>query len=283
MRATLPAIVMTCQRYMPIAAHMIDRYAATWPGHPFRFRLPDGPAARELAGRRGARLELVPTDEGEGRGRFKAAVLGLLAGIPDDDWVYWCIDDKYVMWLDLPTVRAVVDLVPRIADPRVAGVSFARARHIDAHRDAIPERLACDGLTLDRRFDYRQIWLHQLLRARVLRTLFGGFPDRIDSAKEMDALHRAARLPADQRLYVLDRNAVVFGESTTRGRLTANCAASMRRDGGIPPGFEIDQRRLVIGRKPSMIIRRLGILARRMAGIAAPGGGAAPGQRTRAA
>jgi len=279
MKATLPAIVMTCQRYVPIAGHMIDRYAALWPDHPFRFRLPDGAAARDLARTHGGRLELVPTDEGEGRGRFRAAVLGLLAGIPDDAWVYWCIDDKYVEWLDLPLARSVVDLVGSITDPRVAGLSFARARHLDAPSDGGRERLACGGLSFDRRFDYRQIWLHQLLRAGVLRTLFGGFPDRIESAKAMDALHRAASLPDGQRLYVLDRNAVVFGESTTRGRLTANCAASMRRGRGVPAGFEIDRTTLVIGRRPSPFTRLMHRFRAGRAGARPAHTAAIPGSR----
>jgi len=278
---TIPAIVMTCQRYMPIAEHMIDSYATAWPGHPFRFRLPDGEAARELAGRRGGCVELVPTEEGEGRGRFRAAVVGLLAGIPDDGWVYWCIDDKYVAWLDSATAGAVVKRAMRITDPGVAGLSFARARHLDGVRRT-GEQFVIGGLAFDRRFDYRQIWLHQLLRAKVLRSLFEGFPERIGSAKEMDALHRAARLPDGQRLYVLDRNAVVFGESTIGGRLTSNCAASMRRGRGIPGGFEIDRRRLVIGRKPSMIVR-LKRLAGLVDGIYRSDGGETAAWRMRAA
>jgi len=44
-RSPIPAIVLTCQKYVPLAEHMIDRYAAVWPEHPFVFRLPDGAAA----------------------------------------------------------------------------------------------------------------------------------------------------------------------------------------------------------------------------------------------
>jgi hypothetical protein len=36
---------------------------------------------RAMAARHHGRVELVPTDEGEGRGRFRAAVLGLLEGL----------------------------------------------------------------------------------------------------------------------------------------------------------------------------------------------------------
>lgn len=264
MSGSIPAIVMTCQRYIPLTEHMIDRYDAIWPGHPFVFRVPEGEAARGLERRHRGRVTLVPTGEGEGRGRFRAAVLGLLAGIADDDWVYWCIDDKYVAWLDRRLAEAVVAILPAIDDAAVSGLSFARVRHLAATRGG-PDAWRCGGLAFDRRHDYRQIWLHQFLRAKVLRSLFGGFPEQIASAKEMDALHRAAALPAEQRLYVLDRNAVVFGESTSRGRLTANCAASLRRGRGLPAGFEVDRRRMFIGRKPSLLRRAVRAFTGRIA------------------
>ena len=263
MTRSIPAIVMTCQRYIPITEHMIDRYDAAWPAHPFAFRVPDGEAARRLERRHEGRVELVPTGEGEGRGRFRASVLGLLDGLADDDWVYWCIDDKYVAWIDVPLAAAVAEALPAIGDRRVSGLSFARARHLASLRSDSGERLRQGPLAFDRRGDFRQIWLHQFLRAKVLRGLFEGFPERIDSAKEMDALHRGARLPVDQHLYVLDRNAVVFGESTSRGRLTANCAASMRQGRGVPEGFAVDERRMFVGSRPTF----LGRTADRLTGI----------------
>jgi hypothetical protein len=255
MTRSIPAIVMTCQRYIPITEHMIDCYDAAWPAHPFTFRVPDGEAARQLERRHRGRVDLVPTGEGEGRGRFRAAVLGLLDGLADDDWVYWCIDDKYVTWIDTRLAMAIADILPTIDDPRVSGLSFARARHLAPLRSHGHDGIQYGLQSFDRRVDYRQIWLHQFLRAKVLRTLFAGFPERIDAAKDMDALHRGAHLPDDQRLYVLDRNAVVFGESTSRGRLTANCAASMRRGRGVPEGFEIDERQVFVGSRPSLLGR----------------------------
>ena len=36
----LPAIVLTCDRYRPFAEHMIKRYDAVWPTHPFAFHVP---------------------------------------------------------------------------------------------------------------------------------------------------------------------------------------------------------------------------------------------------
>lgn len=250
MNGRIPAIVLSCQRYAPLAEHMIDAYASLWPEHPFLFRLPDGPAMREVAARRPAAIELLPTAEGEGRGRFRAAVLGLLEGLPDDAWVYWCIDDKYPIWIDLAVAeqvaRALVDQPHEVSGLCIArGYGVGRAEVAGCDSSPRIARLRFHSIG-----DYRRIWLHQFLRAKVLRRLFETFPEVVASAKEMDALHAQAVLPSDHRRFMTIRNAVVFGESTHRGLITANCAESLKRRRGIPEGFEISPKRLVIGRRP---------------------------------
>ncbi len=251
MTARIPAIVLTCQRYAPLTEHMIDTYDEVWPDHPFLFRLPDGTAMREVAARRPNVVELVATAEGEARGRFRAAVLGLLADLHDDAWVYWCIDDKYPIWLDLPVVRCIAGAL-ETQPMAVAGLSFAR-RSSRKWGDSGRHRLG--DLTFQRRPDYKRIWLHQFLRVKLLRGLFEGFPEVISSAKEMDALHPQRMLPPDQARYEIDLNAAVFGESTHRGLITANCAESLRRHRGLPEGFDVSPRRLVIGRRPKWFAR----------------------------
>jgi hypothetical protein len=251
MTARIPAIVLTCQRHAPLTEHMIDTYEEVWPDHPFLFRLPDGTATREVAARRPNVVELVATAEGEARGRFRAAVLGLLADLDDEAWVYWCIDDKYPIWVDLPVVRCIAGALE--AEPiSVAGLSFAR-RSSWKYGDSGRHRLG--DLTFHRRTDYKRIWLHKFLRAKVLRRLFEGFPEVISSAKEMDVLHSQCVLPSDHARYEIDLNAAVFGESTHRGLITANCAESLRRHRGIPEGFAVSPRRLVIGRRPTWFAR----------------------------
>lgn len=262
----MKAIVLTCQKYMPIAEHMIDRYDALWRDHPFVFRLPEGDASRSMAARHPGRIDVVPTDEGEQRGRFRAAVLGLLAGLDDDTWVWWCIDDKYITWVDASLASSLRDIVRSIDDPRVSGLCFTRVRQLAACGLATADRIAIRGQTFLRRPDYSQIWLHQLLRVKVLRGLFDGFPDRIESAKAMDELHKKASLPDEHRLYVLDHTAITFGESTSRGRLTANCAESLRRGRGVPSGFEIDPQSLLIGRPPGRLSRLVERLTRTFRG-----------------
>lgn len=260
MTEPIRAIVLTCQRYAPLAEHMIDAYDAAWPDHPFRFRLPDGPAMREVAARRRAgAVELVPTDEGEGRGRFRAAVLGLLAGLHDDAWVYWSIDDKYPIWIDRDVVRRVAEALEG-QPAHVAGLCCTR-RPCGDRESAGPDAetpLRVAGLSFHRRGDYKRIWLHQFVRVKLLRRLFETFPEVVAAAKDLDALHARAVLPADHGRYTLDRDAIVFGESTHRGMLTSNCAASLRRGRGLPRGFEVSPTRLLIGRRPGWWTRLVG-------------------------
>jgi hypothetical protein len=55
--------------------------------------------------------------------------------------------------------------------------------------------------------------------------------------------------------FAISRNAQVLGESTSGGRLLKGCAAGLRRGRGIPDGFEIDDRDVVIGHRPGLLPR----------------------------
>jgi len=98
------------------------------------------------------------------------------------------------------------------------------------------------------RQDYSQIWLHQFLRAKVLKTMFRQFPRKFSSAKDMDTFIKSLELPDNQKLYVSEANHVVFGESTTRGKITQNCAESIRKKGWrFPDQFQVSEKSIVIG------------------------------------
>lgn len=242
----IPAIVLTCQKYAPIAAHMIGKYGSVWPTNPFVFRVPDGSNTEAFLGNLGDRVEFIPTREGEGRGRFRQTVFDLLTGIDDEDWVYWCMDDKYPINLDIAAHEAItrrLASLPAIDALQLCRVSSPRtSQQLD---DGI--QIDVDGYTFHKRLTYHRIWIHQFLRAKVLRTLFGTFPEIIAQAKEMDLLKDALLPPSDQHLYVSTTSRAVLGESTTRGKLTTNCANSLRRGPGIPSGFEISPKSTTFG------------------------------------
>jgi len=86
----IKAIVLTCDRYRAITEHMIFQYDRLWPGHPFVFHVP----YQELDGVDTEQVKYLtaPSD-------IKGTVLHLLTDIDDEEWIYWCVDDKYPIQL----------------------------------------------------------------------------------------------------------------------------------------------------------------------------------------
>jgi len=234
-RPTLPALVLTCDRYHLFTAHMIARYEALWPSHPFAFQVPyQGEPLR------GARITPRRTAE-----PIRATVLALLRELPDEQWVYWCIDDKYPVRLMQPAVTRIADAVLAGAAEDLDGILFCRALKMLRPERLMAERRAGPGGTcLLRRKDYSQMWIHQFFRAKVLRHVFERFPESVPAAGALDPLKYTIPLPADHRLYVVETNLAEFGESTIDGRVTANCAESLTAHGfELPAALAEDQAR----------------------------------------
>ena len=232
-RPNLIAPVLTFDRNAVVTRHMVARYEALWPGHPFTFRIPyqDRAAVSEQP-----RCELVesPPD-------IQGSMRALLAGLDDDAWIYWCIDDKYPVRLDLeriePLVAAIRDGVPS----EIAGVLFCRARRMLEPAFLTDDRRSLGNQSLIGRRSYHQIWIHQFLRVRVLRTLFASFPEVLASPRLMDDMIETLGKPGDLGLFVTETSLAAFGESTTRGVLTRNCLASMVRHGFPVPSWQPDR------------------------------------------
>lgn len=218
-RAEMKAIVLTCDRYRAITEHMILRYERLWPDHPFVFRIP----YQRSRGTDTERTNYRKTPEA-----IKATVLHLLADVDDEEWIYWCVDDKYPIRL---VTGKIMDLITHaISSPEMSGLLFCRCRvTLDSPKLALysKEIVNPSGDILFERKAWYQIWLHQLLKVKVLRYLFTHLPDRIPSAKEMDELKNGIVKPPDLRLFVTKENFAVFGESTARGLITQNCYESM--------------------------------------------------------
>jgi len=228
--ATFRAIVLTHDRMACVARHMIARYATVWPDHPFTFRIP---YQQRSAVADGPRCEFVPAPPG-----IKQTVEALLADLPDDEWVYWCLDDKYPIRFDVARIASLARALGDGGPPDVSGLLFCRARRMLDEAYLTGRRLTLGGEVLLERRTYEQFWIHQFFRVKVVRHLFDHFPDVIRPAAIMDRLKRTVALPADHRLWVTDVNHAVFGESTKAGVLTENCLESMRRQGMPIPDWQ---------------------------------------------
>jgi len=215
----MKAIILTCDRYRAITEHMMLKYSELWPDHPFTFRIP----YQRLGGSATKDREYIRTP-----GAIRETVLTLLADLDDEEWIYWCVDDKYPIQLVLEKIRQfVTDL--RHSDS-ISGLLFCRCKALlrRPEETLYPKewRNSFGDIYFERKA-WHQIWIHQLLKVKVLRYLFSQMPDKIGSAKQMDHLKDEISKPAGLRLYVTMNNFAVFGESTHKGTLNQNCYESI--------------------------------------------------------
>ena len=215
----IKAIVLTCDRYRAITEHMIFQYDRLWPGHPFVFHVP----YQELGG-----VDTEPVKYLAAPSYFKGTVLHLLTDIDDEEWIYWCVDDKYPIQLVTDKIGSLMSHAMR--SPEVDGLLFCRCRATlnNPKLTLFPRKVKnpFGDIYLERKAWF-QIWIHQILRAKVLRHLFTHLPDVIPNAKAMDELKNDVPKLAEHRLFVTKENFAVFGESTRRGGVTQNCYESM--------------------------------------------------------
>ena len=238
----IPAIVLTYDANHLYTSHMVRLYGRLWPDHPFEFLVP----YQSQKARMGL-MEVSPSVQARSAPpSIRQTVLSLLEGYQDDQWIYWCIDDKYPVWLDVSYLRSLSATI--LASPLrgVDGICFCRARKLLSGKALMADRFGLRKVQfspslglLFRRSDYSQIWLHQFLRVGVLRHLFTSFPEVISGAKQLDELKRSVDLPGAHRIYVTYSNHARFGESTSRGRVTVNCLRSMESEGLLLPSSDV--------------------------------------------
>jgi len=250
----IPAIVMTCQKYAPFVEHMMTTYTRLWPDHPFCFWLPDGEAMRSVASRSNAPIRLVQTSEGDQRGRFRACVLDLISELDDEDWIYWCIDDKYPVWLDTELANTLVGKLPSMA-PEICSLSLMREQKLKKTRPAGHNaKIRIEKSDFVSVGCLSRFWYHQFYRVKVIRHVFEVLPEVIEQAKTMDGIIKKLTVNDNWLKYVSVRPAAYCGESAARGKITRNCSLSMEKLGIACEGFEMTDSKFC-GKKPSLFQR----------------------------
>jgi len=254
---TVKAIVMTCDKYRALTDHMIFKYEKLWPNHPFHFRV----AYQESVPR-------IPTDRIEymkSSPDIKTTVLTLLNDLDDEELIYWCIDDKYPVKINVPRIEKMYQWLANEKTSAVSGILFCRCRRMWDNTHLTGETIVDNqqNVYLERK-GYAQIWIHQFLRVKVLRYLFKSFPDTILFARSMDELIKHLVKPPSHRIFVSRQNLVVFGESTDAGILTRNCYRSILENNLSLPQWcsETTKRKIVIGNYGANNKRRLRYLIR---------------------
>lgn len=249
-------LVLSYDQYRPVQLNLLAAYRNVWPEAPFYFHIPYQNADPQAH----ARVYGFPVSGIRAPAPIQETMDALLDKFTDEDWVYWCMDDRYPVALDVPAMNEITHWV--LGDnPAVDGILCTRSprdwslrgAYLWRHRIRSP-----GGRVFLRKKHYGSIWSHQFLRVKVLRALFAEFPRQIKQAKEMDYHLFRAKLPRSFRLYVARESLGLFAESASRGALTANCVESMRANGiQVPDDFAVVPERIIQnGDRPGAVFRR---------------------------
>jgi hypothetical protein len=224
----IKAIVLTYDRNHIITEHMIRCYEKVWPNNPFVFYIPYQNQTICKPEENKVYIQ-TPTS-------FKSTVLGLLKGIPDEEWVYWCIDDKYPIKLKDEIFEYVYEHLNAIPES-IASLLLCRTKKLLLDEYVKDYQLPQLQLEVLERITLHQFWAHQFIRAKLLRRIFEGMPDVIEMPTNMVKHLHNIKLFDHEKLLVSYTNNIVFGESTAKRVLTENCYKSLQEFGLPLPDF----------------------------------------------
>jgi hypothetical protein len=239
------AIVLTYDRHRSLTDHMIFCYEKLWPKHPYIFQVPYQEIPPTLQSSR-VQYHKCPAD-------IKGTVLTLLDALDDEEMIYWCIDDKYPIWLDIKKIKKIHQWLSPTDGKDIGGLLFCRCRGMLSRQNLTDKEVIDDqgDICLERK-NYEQIWIHQYLKVKVIRHLFNSFPNRIPAAESMDVFKGLVEKPNSHHLYVTGNNLATFGESTSQGVIMKNCFESMKANNLCIPSWasETTSHEVTMGTEP---------------------------------
>jgi len=225
----MKAIVLSCDKYHPIAYHMILSYEKIWPTNKLTYRIPwNNTYPKDIIESFGDKVEAinVPIE-------FKKTIGGLIEDLDDNEWIFWCSDDTYLIDINEEEANKTLEFVSSIEDTEICGVTFGYIRDVPKNINK-KELLTYSDLQYNRRTYLTNQWAHQFWRVKVLKKMF----DCLDEAPKYQAKQMDYMLNEknpfweyinDKKMYTLDHNAAIWGESTHRGNLTKNCVQSFKQ------------------------------------------------------
>ena len=216
MSPQMPAIVLSYDSNHVFAENTIRSYQSLLPEHHFNFFVPY--QERRTFALNDVTWVASPSD-------IKGTVLALLNQFEDNQWVYWCMDDRYPKSLISREFQQIERLLEEGLATEIGAILFAPRMFKTKAEWFNRIRLSSQTgqkLSLIPRTNWSTIWMHQYIRAGVIRHLFSYMPDEIPVAVLMDSYLSRIPLPRTQVLYRTFFNRSVFGESSGGGKPTIN-------------------------------------------------------------
>jgi len=245
----MKCIILCCDKYHIFAYHTIKTYEKLYPQNEFIYHIPYNEIKPIFIEKEfPKKIVFIKTPQ-----PFKDTIRYLLKGSDDNDWIYWCSSDQYLINIDATIAKKINDVVKNIKDEKIYGVSFAYLNKtgeklLKKNGDIIEK----NGLRLAEKLSWESskeitIWFHQYLRVKVLRHIF----DKFEEPKVAKSLDKQLYLNKEDmygflktgKYFTLDYKICEFGENTSRGMMTKNACENFQKYGiQKPSNFEVSDK-----------------------------------------
>jgi hypothetical protein len=224
---------------------MILQYEKLWPSNPFIFYIPFQRDKKPIKGVLPNKVEFINTSS-----NIRDTILALCDVANNDEYVYWCIDDKYPIKLSVDELTQVYQNIVYKNLDNIDSFLLCRCKTLLEKKHVSNKLIKIKKISFLRRKTYTEIWLHQFIRNSVLKNIFSQLPKNIIDAKEMDEVIANLSMPSSIRLYVSSNSYMSFGESSSRGKITYNCFKSFKKQNiKIPSDMGISNREIFLGKR----------------------------------
>ena len=249
--------MLCCDRYHIFAYHTILTYQKLWPTNRFTFYIPwcdkkpqyiieDNVIGKD-------KVVFVKTSDSS----FKGTMKTLLENIDDEEFIYWCTSDQYLVRMDnkiADTIENMLDTV--FYNTSIYGISnaFLKKSGRKLIKPAGEVIKGAWGGNMVEKYSWSDsktitLWFHQYLRAKVLKHIFNAFTEpRVAKALDKQLYSNSEKIynfPSTGRYFTIDTNIAEFGENTSRGKILKNTIESFHKYGiDVTKSFEIMDKEL---------------------------------------
>lgn len=244
----IKAIVLSCDKYHKITDHMIETYQKLWPTNKLKFLIPWNEIYPQfLEDKWKEKIELIKTPV-----EFKPTIEGLLENTDEDEWVYWCTDDSYLVDIDEDAANTTLDFINNFItkdksfNNSIYSVIFYNGQYDSVHKTFNKEEcLNYKGYNFFKKNKITYQWQHQFCKSKVIKRMFDCL-DEPEFAKQMDHMQKEEKskkfwsMIEEGDWYVIENNSVIMGEPTSRGKLTKNGFESFKQYNLTPPIEEFE-------------------------------------------
>ena len=237
----MKAIVLTFDKQIGFAELLYKKYMSLWQNCPFQFQVAynDEESIPNSLKNKG-NINLLKTESD-----IRSTMSSLLEKVEDDEWVYWCIDDRYPTYIDVPVVKSIIEFI-ECGKADSMELNSIKLMNWKEKKDETKNVIEVGS----RSFNYQKwrepgnlwgFWHHRFDLAKNLKTAFlnNNLPKEYKIG-DIQVYHEMSDVGfLENTIYPSGEFILKLSEPCMRGKLTENGILDLKQNNCKVPNYEI--------------------------------------------